>query len=171
VNKSSSYTYEELLACARGELFGPAIARLPSPNMLMMNRIIRISSEGGHYGKSEVIAELDIHPNLWFFSCHFIGDPVMPGCLGVEGMLQLTGFFLGWLGLPGRGRALGCGQVKFMGQVGPDAQKLTYRLHIKRVILRQLVMGVADATLEVDGRTIYLGHNLRVGLFTATDSF
>ncbi|MDQ5910197.1 MAG: 3-hydroxyacyl-[acyl-carrier protein] dehydratase / trans-2-decenoyl-[acyl-carrier protein] isomerase [Pseudomonadota bacterium] len=171
MNKSSSYTYQELLACARGELFGPGIAQLPSPNMLMMNRIIYISSEGGHYGKGEVIAELDIHPDLWFFSCHFIGDPVMPGCLGLEGMLQLTGFFLGWLGLPGRGRALGCGQVKFMDQVRPDAQKLTYRLHIKRVILRQLVIGVADAALEVDGRTIYLGHNLRVGLFTATDHF
>jgi len=171
VNKSSSYTYQELLACARGELFGSGIAQLPSPNMLMMNRIIHISSKGGQYGKGEVIAELDIHPDLWFFGCHFIGDPVMPSCLGLEGMLQLTGFFLGWLGLPGRGRALGCSQVKFMGQVRPDAQKLTYRLHIKRVILRQLVMGVADATLEVDGRTIYLGHNLRVGLFTATDNF
>jgi len=171
VNKQSSYTREELLACARGELFGPGNAQLPLPNMLMVDRIVHIGSEGGQYGKGEIVAELDIHPDLWFFGCHFIGDPVMPGCLGLDAMWQLVGFFLGWMGGLGRGRALGCGDVKFTGQVRPEAHKLTYHIHMKRVILRKLVMGIADATLEVDGRTIYTGKDLRVGLFTSTDGF
>ena len=171
MNKQSSYTRDELLACARGELFGPGNAQLPLPNMLMVDRIVHIGAEGGEYGKGEMVAELDIHPDLWFFGCHFIGDPVMPGCLGLDAMWQLVGFFLGWMGGLGRGRALGCGEVKFTGQVRPEAKKLTYHIHMRRVILRKLVMGIADATVDVDGRTIYVGKDLRVGLFTSTDGF
>lgn len=139
--------------------------------MLMVDRIVHISAEGGHYGKGLIIAELDIHADLWFFACHFQGDPVMPGCLGLDAMWQLVGFFLGWMGGSGRGRALGAGEVKFTGQVLPEAQKVTYRIHMKRVILRRLVMGIADAALEVDGREIYISKDLRVGLFTTTENF
>lgn len=171
MNRPSSYTREELLGCARGELFGPGNAQLPLPPMLMVDRIVHIGETGGDYGKGLIVAELDIHPELWFFSCHFQNDPVMPGCLGLDALWQLIGFFLGWMGGPGRGRALGAGEVKFTGQVLPTARRLTYRLHIKRVILRKLVMGIADATVEVDGRQIYTGKDLRVGLFTTTDGF
>jgi 3-hydroxyacyl-[acyl-carrier protein] dehydratase/trans-2-decenoyl-[acyl-carrier protein] isomerase len=171
VTKKPSFTYAELLACARGELFGPGNAQLPLPPMLMVDRIVSISEDGGDYGKGLIIAELDINPELWFFGCHFEGDPVMPGCLGLDAMWQLVGFFLGWMGGPGRGRALGCGEVKFTGQVLPTAQKLTYCIHMKRVILRKLVMGIANAIMEVDGRQIYAGKDLRVGLFTSTDNF
>lgn len=167
----SSYTREELLACGHGELFGEGNARLPLPNMLMMDRIIHISSEGGTHGKGEIIAELDIDPSLWFFGCHFEGDPVMPGCLGLDAMWQLVGFFLGWRGNPGRGRALGCGEVKFRGQVLPTAKKVTYRISVKRVMEQKLVMGIADAVMEVDGREIYWANDLRVGLFTSTEDF
>ncbi len=166
-----SFTREELLACGEGELFGPGNAQLPLPNMLMMDRISHISQEGGNYGKGEIIAELDITPDLWFFDCHFKGDPVMPGCLGLDAMWQLVGFHLGWLGSPGRGRALGSGEVKFTGQILPTNKKVTYHLHLKRVITRKLVMGIADGTVSVDGREIYTAKDLRVGLFTRTDNF
>lgn len=171
MERQSSFTYEELLACARGELFGPGNAQLPLPPMLMVDRIVQISADGGNYGKGLIVAELDIHSELWFFTCHFRGDPVMPGCLGLDAMWQLLGFFLGWMGGLGRGRALGAGEVKFTGQVRPTAKKLTYHIHIKRVILRKLVMGIADATMQVDGREIYAGKDLRVGLFTSTEGF
>lgn len=167
----SSFTREELLECGHGNMFGPGNAQLPLPNMLMMDRIAKISNEGGEYGKGEIIAELDINPDLWFFGCHFEGDPVMPGCLGLDAMWQLVGFFLGWSGGKGRGRALGCGEVKFTGQILPTAKKVTYHLHLKRVIMRKLVMGIADGYVLVDGRKIYEGKDLRVGLFTSTDDF
>ncbi len=169
--RQSSYDYQELLACARGELFGPGNAQLPLPPMLMFDRITHIATEGGAHGKGLMEAELDIKPDLWFFGCHFQGDPVMPGCLGLDAMWQLLGFHLGWLGGPGRGRALGCGEVKFSGQVRPDHRLLTYRIHLKRVIMRRLVMGIADATMHCDGREIYAGKDLRVGLFTSTEGF
>lgn len=171
VEKKSSYQYEDLLACAHGELFGPGNARLPLPNMLMLDRITRIAETGGSYNKGEIIAELDIHPDLWFFQCHFESDPVMPGCLGLDATWQLLGFYLGWLGNPGRGRALGVGQVKFSGQVLPTAKKLTYTINIKRVIARKLTMGIADAVVSVDGNDIYQADDLRVGLFTSTEGF
>ena len=139
--------------------------------MLMFDRITKISDEGGEFGKGEIIAELDITPDLWFFDCHFQNDPVMPGCLGVDAMWQLIGFFLGWKGGPGRGRALGAGEVKFFGQVTPEHKKVTYRINMKRVILRKLVMGIGNATMEVDGREIYSAADLRVGLFTSTEDF
>ena len=139
--------------------------------MLMMDRITHISDEGGEFDKGEIIAELDIDPSLRFFDCHFKGDPVMPGCLGLDAMWQLVGFFLGWKGGPGKGRALGVGEVKFTGQVLPTAKKVTYKIQLKRVIMRKLVMGIADATMEVDGKVIYVAKDLRVGLFTDTGSF
>lgn len=161
----NSFTKEELIACGHGQLFGPGNAQLPVDNMLMMDRILHISTEGGNFGKGEIVAELDIHPELWFFSCHFPGDPVMPGCLGLDAMWQLVGFYLGWKGNPGRGRALGSGEIKFTGQILPTAKKVTYRLHLKRVIERKLVMGIADGTVECDGKIIYTANDLRVGLF------
>jgi len=165
----TSYDLESLLACSRGELFGPANAQLPAPPMLMLDRIAEISSEGGAYGKGFMRAELDIHPDQWFFLCHFFGDPVMPGCLGLDAMWQLVGFFLGWSGAPGKGRALGVGEVKFSGQVTPDVKKVVYKIDMKRVIIRKLVMGVADGVLEADGRPIYTAKDLRVGLFDPKD--
>lgn len=171
MEKQHSFTREELLMSGRGELYGPANAQLPLPNMLMMDRIVHISDEGGKYGKGQIIAELDINPDLWFFACHFQGDPVMPGCLGLDAMWQLVGFYLCWMGGPGKGRALGCGEVKFTGQVLPTAKKVTYKVDLKRVILRKLVMGIADAVMEVDGKQIYEATDLRVGLFTSTQDF
>lgn len=171
MTRQNQFSREELLACGRGEMFGPGNAQLPLPPMLMCDRIIHISDIGGAYNKGEIIAELDINPDLWFFDCHFQGDPVMPGCLGVDAMWQLVGFFLGWLGGQGRGRALGAGEVKFFGQVTPNTKKVTYRIDMKRVIMRKLVMGIADAEMEVDGRKIYSAADLRVGLFTSTDDF
>ncbi len=171
MTRQHSYDRDELLACGHGQLFGEGNARLPLPNMLMMDRISTISNEGGNYNKGQIIAELDITPELWFFDCHFETDPVMPGCLGLDAMWQLVGFYLGWRGNPGRGRALGCGEVKFRGQVLPKAQKVTYKISIKRVMEQRLVMGIADASMEVDGREIYTAKDLRVGLFTSTDDF
>lgn len=171
VTKQYSFDRDDLLACSRGELFGPGNAQLPAPNMLMLDRITRIGESGGEYDKGELIAELDISPDLWFFDCHFPGDPVMPGCLGLDAMWQLVGFYLGWLGHPGRGRALGCGEVKFSGQILPNAKKVTYRINIKRVITRRLILGMADGTVSVDGRDIYQANDLRVGLFTSTANF
>jgi 3-hydroxyacyl-[acyl-carrier protein] dehydratase / trans-2-decenoyl-[acyl-carrier protein] isomerase len=167
----SSYSKEELVDCGEGRLFGPGNAQLPTNNMLMIDRISHISSEGGSNDKGEIIAELDINPDLWFFECHFPGDPVMPGCLGLDAMWQLVGFFLGWRGNPGKGRALGCGEVKFTGQILPTANKVVYKITMKRVIERKLVMGIADGSIEVDGKEIYTAKDLRVGLFTSTESF
>ena len=169
--KQNSYTHKELLACGRGELFGTANAQLPLPPMLMFDRITSITETGGAYDKGEMIAELDIKPDLWFFHCHFQGDPVMPGCLGLDAMWQLVGFYLGWMGGPGKGRALGAGEVKFTGQVTPENKLVIYRIDIKRLIMRKLVMGIADAVMEVDGRKIYSASDLRVGLFTSTENF
>lgn len=171
MNRKSSFTREELITCGQGTLFGPGNARLPLPPMLMMDRVTHISDKGGKYGKGEIIAEFDIHPDLWFFQCHFESDPVMPGCLGVDAMWQLVGFYLGWAGSPGRGRALGSGEIKFFGQVLPTAKTVTYHLHLSRVIQRKLVMGVADGFVSVDGREIYSATDLKVGLFTSTDGF
>ena len=169
--KQNHYNRDELIDCGHGHLFGPNNARLPLPNMLMIDRITRIDDSGGAYDKGEIIAELDIRPDLWFFACHFDQDPVMPGCLGLDAMWQLVGFFLGWRGNPGRGRALGSGEVKFFGQVLPTAKRVAYKIDIKRVIERKLVLGIADGSMEVDGKEIYTAKGLRVGLFQSTDSF
>ncbi|MBI5450685.1 MAG: 3-hydroxyacyl-[acyl-carrier-protein] dehydratase FabA [Gammaproteobacteria bacterium] len=169
--RKNSFSRDELLECGHGRMFGPGNAQLPLPPMLMFDRIAHISDSGGRHGKGEIIAELDIRPDLWFFGCHFENDPVMPGCLGLDAMWQLIGFHLGWMGGPGRGRALGCGEVKFTGQVTPDKKLVRYHIDLKRVIMRKLFMGIGDARLEVDGQTIYTAAELRVGLFTSTDGF
>ncbi|MCI4662177.1 MAG: 3-hydroxyacyl-[acyl-carrier-protein] dehydratase FabA [Neomegalonema sp.] len=163
--RKSSFTYEDLLACGREELFGPGNAQLPAPPMLMMDRITEISEEGGANGKGKMVAEFDINPDLWFFKCHFLGDPVMPGCLGVDALWQMLGFYLGWLGGEGRGRALGVGEVKFTEMVTPETKLLRYTVDIKRIIMRKLVLGVADGQLEADGKVIYTTSNMKVGLF------
>lgn len=167
----NSYSKEELLSCSQGELFGPGNSQLPAPNMLMIDRIITITEDGGANGKGYIEAELDITPDLWFFDCHFPGDPVMPGCLGLDAMWQLVGFFLGWSKGPGKGRALGVGEVKFTGQILPTAKKVTYKITMKRVIKRKLFMGIGDGVVEVDGRPIYQANDLKVGLFQDTSSF
>jgi len=163
--QKSSYTYEEIISCGKGELFGPGNAKLPLPNMLMFDRITNVSLEGGKHGKGEIVAEFDINPDLWFFQCHFQGDPVMPGCLGVDAVWQLLGFYLGWTGAPGSGRALGMGECKFTGQILPENKKVTYRVDIKRVINRKLVLGIGDGEVSVDGKVIYEMKDLKVGLF------
>ncbi len=163
--QKSSYTRDDLIACGHGKLFGPGNARLPLPPLLMVDRIARIASSGGKYGKGEVVAEQDITPDMWFFACHFESDPVMPGCFGLDAMWQLLGFYLGWTGASGVGRALSVGEVKFSGQVLPTVRRLEYRLDIKRVIARQVVLGIADGRVSADGQTIYEGADLRVGLF------
>ena len=171
MTSQSAFSREELLQCGRGEMFGPGNAQLPMPNMLMIDRVTHMSIDGGTHGKGQVVAELDINPEQWFFDCHFVGDPVMPGCLGLDAMWQLVGFFLAWKGNPGHGRALGSGEVKFFGQVLPTAKKVTYEINFKRVIERKLVMGIADGAMYVDGREIYTAKDLRVGLFTSTKDF
>ncbi|MFM1813805.1 MAG: hypothetical protein RLZ98_500 [Pseudomonadota bacterium] len=166
--RRSSFEYEDLLSCARGELFGAGNAQLPLPPMLMFDRISSIMDEGGLHGKGQVTAELNVAGNPqceWFFKCHFQGDPVMPGCLGLDALWQLTGFFLGWLGAPGRGRALGVGEVKFTGMVLPSVKKVEYIIDLKRVILRRLKLGIADGIMKADGEVIYMANDLRVGLF------
>ena len=167
----NSFTKEDLIACGQGELFGPGNSQLPIDNMLMIDRVVHISEEGGKYGKGQIIAEFDINPDLWFFACHFKGDPVMPGCLGLDAMWQLVGFFLGWAGGPGKGRALGVGEVKFTGQILPTAKKVTYTIDMKRVIKRKLFMGIGDGVVSVDGRDIYSAEELKVCLFQDTSSF
>ena len=164
-NRRNSFGYEELLACGRGELFGPGNAQLPLPPMLMFDRISEISESGGEHGKGMIRAEFDIHPDQWFISCHFKGDPVMPGCLGIDALWQLVGFFLGWLGSPGRGRALGLGEVKLSGQILPTVKKVIYGIDIKRVMRSKLVLGVADGWVSADGNVIYKALDLKVGLF------
>ena len=163
------YSREELLACGRGEMFGPGNAQLPVPPMLMFDRITKITESGGAYDKGQVIAELDIRPDLWFFDCHFINDPVMPGCLGLDAMWQLVGYFLGWSGAPGKGRALGVGEVRFTGQVTPKVKQVIYRIDLKRVIMRRLVLGIGDGVMEADGKVIYEAKDLRVGLYDPKD--
>ena len=167
MQRQNSYTYEELIECGHGKTFGEGNAKLPLPPMLMFDRIVSINADGGKHGKGQIIAELDVRPDLWFFDCHFEGDPVMPGCLGLDAMWQLIGFFLGWSGGPGRGRALGAGEIKFTGEVLPTAKLVTYRIDLNRLVMRKLVMGVADATLEVDGKEIYTATDLKVGLYTS----
>ena len=169
--QKNAYEKSELIECGHGRLFGEGNAKLPIDNMLMLDRILSITSDGGEHGKGEIIAELDINPDLWFFQCHFPGDPVMPGCLGLDAMWQLVGFFLAWKGNEGKGRALGSGEVKFTGQILPTAKKVVYKITLKRVIERKLVMGIADGSVTVDGREIYTAKDLRVGLFQNTDSF
>ena len=165
--RPTSFSYEDLLACGRGELFGEGNAQLPLPPMLMFDRISEISEQGGEHGKGMIRAELDVKPDLWFFACHFKGDPVMPGCLGLDALWQMLGFFLGWLGAPGRGRALGMGEVKFSGQVLPTVKKVVYGIELKRVMRSKLVLGIGDGWLSADGEVIYRASDLKVGLFKA----
>ncbi len=162
----NSFSRDDLLACSRGELFGPGNSQLPAPNMLMIDRIVEINDNGGDHNRGIIVAEYDINPDLWFFKCHFPGDPVMPGCLGLDAMWQLVGFFLGWKGGPGKGRALGVGEVKFTGQILPDTKKVTYTITMKRVVMRKLIMGIADGVVSADGVPIYQATDLKVGLFT-----
>ena len=163
--QKSNYTFEDLIECAKGQLFGPGNAQLPLPPMLMFDRITRISDTGGKYGKGEIVAELDVKPDLWFFACHFKGDPVMPGCLGLDALWQMAGFFLGWMKAPGRGRALGVGEVKLTSMIVPTVKKLTYHVHMKRVILRRLVMGIADGFVTADDTPAFEVTDMKVGLF------
>jgi 3-hydroxyacyl-[acyl-carrier protein] dehydratase / trans-2-decenoyl-[acyl-carrier protein] isomerase len=168
LGRKASFDLQGLLACARGELFGEGNAKLPLPPMLMFDRITHILENGGAHGKGSVEAELDVDPNLWFFKCHFQNDPVMPGCLGLDAMWQMVGFFLGWMGGLGKGRALGVGEVKFTGMVLPSAKLVSYTIELKRVIMRRLVLGIADGVMKVDGQVIYEAKDLKVGLFTDT---
>jgi 3-hydroxyacyl-[acyl-carrier protein] dehydratase/trans-2-decenoyl-[acyl-carrier protein] isomerase len=163
----NSYTYEDIISCGKGNLFGPGNAQLPLPPMLMFDRITSITADGGAYDKGEVVAEFDIKPDLWFFPCHFEGDPVMPGCLGLDALWQLCGFYLGWSGAPGRGRAFGAGEVKFTGMVTPKAKLITYHIDIKRVVNRQVAIAFADGQMVVDGETCYETKGLRVGTIPA----
>lgn len=171
MTRPASLDREQLLSCARGAMFGPGNGRLPKPPMLMFDRITQIDDSGGQHGKGVIHAELDIQPDLWFFGCHFDSDPVMPGCLGLDALWQLAGFFLPWLGVPGRGRALGVGQVKFTGQVLPEAKLVRYEIDIRRVLRGKLAMVIADGRMLVDGRGIYSANDLRVGLFASTAGF
>jgi 3-hydroxyacyl-[acyl-carrier protein] dehydratase/trans-2-decenoyl-[acyl-carrier protein] isomerase len=164
--RKSSFDLQGLLSCARGELFGPGNAKLPLPPMLMFDRITKITADGGSVGKGEVEAEFDIHPDLWFFKCHFQDDPVMPGCLGLDALWQMVGFFLGWMGGLGKGRAIGVGEVKLTEMILPTAKKLTYYVDLKRVIMRRLVVGIADGIVKVDGKVAFEVKDLKVGLFT-----
>ena len=164
-DRQNSYDFDGLMKCARGELFGQGNAQLPAPPMLMLDRITNITEDGGEHGKGQLVAELDVNPDLWFFKCHFLGDPVMPGCLGLDALWQLTGFFLGWRGMPGRGRALGVGEVKFTGMVTPEVKLIRYEVNPRRIIDRKLKLGVADGKMFADGELVYTTSDMRVGLF------
>ena len=166
MEQKNNYNYEDLITCAKGKLFGPGNAQLPMPPMLMFDKITKISSEGGSNNKGVINAEMEIKPNLWFFDCHFIDDPVMPGCLGLDAMWQLLGFYLGWLGEKGRGRAISVGNVKFSGMILPETNKLEYTINLKRVLTSKLVLGIADGVLSADGEVIYEANDLRVALFS-----
>ena len=170
-NRKNAYSRDDLVLCGTGGLFGPQTAKLPKDNMLMVDRIADINDSGGSYGKGLIVAELDIRPELWFFDCHFQDDPVMPGCLGLDALWQLCGFFMAWSGCTGKGRALGAGTVKFTGQILPTSNRVTSELSIKRLISRKLSMLIADGTVAVDGRTIYTADELKVGMFASTDNF
>ncbi|QHQ36962.1 bifunctional 3-hydroxydecanoyl-ACP dehydratase/trans-2-decenoyl-ACP isomerase [Algicella marina] len=163
--RPTSFDFEGLMECARGELFGPGNPQLPAPPMLMMDRVTEISADGGSTGKGHVIAEFDIRPDLWFFECHFLGDPVMPGCLGLDALWQLTGFNLGWRGMQGKGRALGVGEVKFTGMVVPTTKLVTYEVDFTRVIDRKLKLGLANGLVKADGETIFTATDMKVGVF------
>ena len=164
--KKGSFDYDELISCANGELFGPGNAKLPSPPMLMFNRITEIDKNKGFFNKGLIKAELDIKDDLWFFDCHFKEDPVMPGCLGLDAMWQLVGFYLGWLGKPGRGRALGVNSVKFTGEVLKNVKMATYEINMKRILVKEeTTVGLAHGVLLADGKKIYTAENLKVGLF------
>ncbi len=171
MTKQNSFSNKELIKCSQGQLFGEDNAKLPSDQMLMVDRIVEINDNGGDFNNGEIIAELDIHPDLWFFACHFKGDPVMPGCLGLDALWQLVGFHMIWNGYEGKGRALGVGDVKFRGQVLPNAKKVTYHLNIKRMIASKLKYAIANGSVSVDGKKIYTAEKLRVGLFTSTEDF
>jgi 3-hydroxyacyl-[acyl-carrier protein] dehydratase / trans-2-decenoyl-[acyl-carrier protein] isomerase len=168
--RANSFEYEQLLTCARGELFGPGNAQLPLPPMLMLERISSISDSGGAHGKGQIVAQLKIAGNAgldWIWACHFKGDPVMPGCLPLDALWQMTGFFLGWLGAPGKGRALGVGEVKFTGMITPTTKVVEYVVDLRRVILRKLKLAIADGIVKADGQVIFAASDLRVGLFEA----
>ena len=166
MTKKSSFAYDDLIECAQGRLFGPGNAQLPMPPMLMLDRVTEVSADGGSKGRGHIVAEFDVKPDNWFFGCHFIGDPVMPGCLGLDGLWQLLGFYLGWTGAPGRGRALGVGEVKFTNQVTPDSKLITYEIDIKRVMSRQITLGIANGIMKVDGEIAYEAADMKVTLFT-----
>lgn len=168
--QKSEYSHEEILECAEGTLFGAGNAQLPLPPMLMLDRITKIFAEGGEHGKGFALAEFDIHPDAWFFKCHFKGDPIMPGCLGLDGLWQLIGFFLGWLGLPGRGRALSVGEIKFSGMVLPTTKMIRYGINFKRILKGRLTIGLADGWVEADGIPIYKAKDLRVALLSGEEA-
>ena len=161
----TSFSYQDLIACGEGKLFSDGGPPLPAPPMLMFDKITKINSQKGVFNKGEVIAELNINKDLWFFDCHFKNDPVMPGCLGLDALWQLLGFHLGWLGGKGSGRALAVGGVKFSGQILPSNKKLVYKLDIKRIIMRKLILGIANGKVICDDTLVYEAEDIRVGLF------
>ena len=165
MNQKNNYNLDDLIECAKGNMFGTGNPQLPMPPMLMFDRITDITEDGGEFKKGLVVAELDVNPELWFFDCHFVNDPVMPGCLGLDAMWQLLGFHLGWLGLEGKGRALSVGNVKFSGMVLPTVKKLEYEITLKRVLTSKLILGIGNGILKADGEEIYKAEDLRVGLF------
>jgi 3-hydroxyacyl-[acyl-carrier protein] dehydratase/trans-2-decenoyl-[acyl-carrier protein] isomerase len=167
IEKKSSFSYEDLIECGHSRLFGPGNAQLPLPPMLMFDRVTRINEDGGDHGKGEMVAEQDIKPDMWFFKCHFEGNPVMPGCLGLDALWQMVGFYLGWTGAKGAGFALGVGEVKFRGKIIPTTKLVEYHVKFKRVVNRRLVLGIADGIVKADGEEIFSAKDLRVGLSTA----
>lgn len=171
MTRKNSFEHEDLVLCGNGKMFGPGNPQLPTDNMLMLDRITHISEEEGNYGKGLVLAELDIHPDLWFFECHFPGDPVMPGCLGLDALWQLLGFYMAWTGLEGRARALGVGELKFSGQILQTTKKVSYQIDVKRIVSRSLKLGIGDGIVIADGKEIYHAKDLRIGLFDSTDNF